>query len=54
MLLDGKEADDRDAVMQELYDDGTTEETALDQLRRHMEERGLKWEVNGDGVEDQA
>lgn len=44
MLLDGRDADSRDMFFQELYDDGSAEATALDQLRAHMEERGLAWE----------
>jgi hypothetical protein len=54
MMLDGREPDDRDMLMEELYDDGKAESTALDDLRRHMEERGLKWEADGNGVDQQG
>lgn len=30
--------------LEELYDDGTAQKSALDQLREHMEERGMKWD----------
>lgn len=47
MLLEGQEdGEARDMFMEELYDDGKTEETALDQLRKHMEAQGI-WEAGG-------
>jgi hypothetical protein len=37
MLLDGQEDEEaREVFLEELYDDGKSEETALEQLRRHM------------------
>jgi hypothetical protein len=49
VMLDGRDEDERDMFMQELYDDGTADETALEALRKHM-----GWE-DGDGtkVQDQ-
>lgn len=48
MLVDGMEGEARTEFLDELYDDGTAEKTAMEQLREHMQEQG-KWK-EGDGA----
>jgi len=45
-MLDSQQDEEaREVLLEELYDDGTSQEKAMDQLRAHMEATGM-W---GDG-----
>jgi hypothetical protein len=47
-MLDSQQDEDaREVLLDELYDDGTSEQQAMDQLRAHMEATGM-W-GDGDG-----
>jgi hypothetical protein len=48
LILDSQQDEDaREVLLDELYDDGTSEQQAMDQLRAHMEATGM-W-GDGDG-----